>query len=170
MTGYGRSQFGRAWSDAVTVDGGHNGCDTRDDILKRDLTNITFVGGVCKVASGTLNDPYTGKTIKFVRGDRTSMKVQIDHVVPLADAWQKGAQQWTADKRLNLANDPRNLLAVDGSTNQAKGAGDAATWLPPNKSFRCTYVSKQIAIKAAYRLWVTQAEHDAMERMLATCK
>lgn len=169
-TGYGRSKFGRAWTDEVSVDGGRNGCNTRDDILNRDLTKITLVVGTCKVASGTLDDPYTGRAINFVRGQRTSVLVQIDHLVALADAWEKGAQQWTPDKRLNFANDPRNLQAVDGSANRRKGAGDAATWLPPNKAYRCTYVSRQIAVKVAYGLWVTKAEHDAMERVLAGCR
>ena len=141
-TGYTRTQFGQAWSDDVTVGGGHNGCDTRNDILRRDLRDIRFKPGTrnCVVLSGVLVDPYTGTTIDFVRGPHSS-KVQIDHVVALADAWQKGAQQWSADKRRDFANDPRNLLAVSGNTNQRKGAGDTATWLPPNKAYRCTYVS-----------------------------
>jgi hypothetical protein len=161
-TGYSRDQFGPAWED---VD--HNSCDTRDDILARDLTNTTR--DVCQVLTGNLNDPYTGTAINFVRGQGTSTAVQIDHVVALSDAWQKGAQQLTADQRLRFANDPLNLLAVDGPTNQAKGDGDAATWLPPNKSFRCQYVARQVSVKAAYSLWVTQAEHDAIARVLSGC-
>ncbi|MEC3915848.1 HNH endonuclease family protein [Nocardia sp. CDC160] len=170
-TGYARNQFGDNWTDDVDVAGGHNGCDTRNDILGRDLTDPAFKPDThdCVVLSGTLNDPYTGKTIEFVRGPGTSNAVQIDHVVALADAWQKGAQQLTPRERANLANDPRNLLAVDGPTNQQKGAGDAATWLPPNKDFRCTYVTKQIEVKSAYSLWVTQAEKDAMTRVLNAC-
>ncbi len=170
-TGYARNQFGDNWTDDVDVEGGHNGCDTRNDILGRDLTDPAFQPGTrdCVVLSGTLADPYTGKTIDFVRGKNTSNAVQIDHVVALSDAWQKGAQQLTPRERANLANDPRNLLAVDGPANQQKGSGDAATWLPSNKSFRCTYVAKQIAVKAAYRLWVTQAEKDAMIRVLDGC-
>nr|EMP12572.2 hypothetical protein ISGA_4752 [Gordonia sp. NB41Y] len=170
-TGYDRAQFGQAWSDDVTVTGGHNGCDTRNDILRRDLTAITIKPGTqnCVVASGTLNDPYTGQTIHFVRGSNTSSAVQIDHVVALSDAWQKGAQQWSADKRRNFANDPANLLAVSGPANQQKGAGDAATWLPANKSYRCTYVTKQVSVKKAYGLWVTQAEKDAIRGILSSC-
>lgn len=165
-TGYSRAQFGAAWAD---VD--HNGCDTRNDVLKSQLTGVAFVGtSHCKVARGTLADPYTGTSIAFVRGQGTSEKVQIDHVVALSDAWQTGAQQLSAHQRLALANDPRNLQATDGPTNQQKSDGDAATWLPPNKAFRCTYVARQISVKAAYRLWVTQAEHDAMARVLASCK
>jgi hypothetical protein len=164
-TGYDRAQFGQAWAD---VD--RNGCDTRNDILKRDLTGITYTNSVpCKVQSGTLADPYTGTTISFLRGSATSIAVQIDHVVALSDAWQKGAQQLTAEQRTAFANDPLNLQATDGPTNQQKGDGDAATWLPPNKGFRCEYVARQISVKATYGLWVTQAEHDAMARILGDC-
>jgi hypothetical protein len=164
-TGYDRALFGQAWAD---VD--RNGCDTRNDILQRDLTGITFTNSVpCKVQAGTLADPYTGTSISFLRGSGTSSKVQIDHVVALSDAWQKGAQQLTAEKRTAFANDPLNLQATDGPTNQKKGDGDAATWLPPNKGFRCEYVARQISVKAAYSLWVTQAEHNAMAAILASC-
>ncbi|MGN7202401.1 GmrSD restriction endonuclease domain-containing protein [Arthrobacter sp. SAFR-044] len=164
-TGYDRAQFGQAWAD---VD--RNGCDTRNDILKRDLTGISYTNSVpCKVQSGTLADPYTGKTISFVRGSATSSAVQIDHVVALSDAWQKGAQQLTAEQRTAFANDPLNLQATDGPTNQQKGDGDAATWLPPNKGFRCEYVARQVSVKATYGLWVTQAEHDAIARILGDC-
>ncbi|WP_304608046.1 HNH endonuclease family protein [Gordonia effusa] len=168
-TGYGRSKFGRAWDDNVSIAGGHNGCDTRDDILRRDLVAVVLRSGTCKVERGTLHDRYTGKIIDFVRGERTSNQVQIDHVVALADAWQKGAQQWTSGKRLEFANDPANLQAVDGAANRQKSAGDAATWLPPNKSYRCTYISRQIAVKATYGVWVTPAERDAMSRVLDSC-
>ncbi|MBP1234491.1 hypothetical protein JOE40_004134 [Arthrobacter sp. PvP102] len=164
-TGYDRALFGQAWAD---VD--RNGCDTRNDILKRDLTGITYTNSVpCKVQSGTLADPYTGTSISFLRGSATSSKVQIDHVVALSDAWQKGAQQLTTEQRTAFANDPLNLQATDGPTNIKKGDGDAATWLPPNKGFRCEYVARQISVKATYSLWVTQAEHDAMAKILADC-
>lgn len=165
-TGYSRDEFGPAWSDTD-----HNGCDTRNDILTRDLTNETFKPGTtnCVVATGTLTDKYTGTTINFVRGQDTSSAVQIDHVVALSDAWQKGAQQLSDDQRKELANDPLNLMAADGAANSAKGDKDAATWLPPNKAFRCEYVSKQVAVKAKYSLWVTQAEHNAITGILATC-
>jgi hypothetical protein len=163
-TGYDREeQFGTPWLD---VD--RNGCDTRNDILARDLTAATLAGP-CKVTAGTLADPYTGTTIAFVRGDTTSTLVQIDHVVALSNAWQSGAQQLTADERTRLANDPRNLLAVDGHSNQSKGDRDAATWLPANAGFRCSYVARQVEVKAAYRLWVTPAEHAAMRRILDSC-
>ena len=164
-TGYDRALFGQAWAD---VD--RNGCDTRNDTLKRDLTGITYTNSVpCKVQSGTLADPYTGTSINFLRGAATSSAVQIDHVVALSDAWQKGAQQLTTEQRTAFANDPLNLQSTDGPTNMKKGDGDAATWLPPNKGFRCEYVARQISVKATYSLWITQAEHDAMARILADC-
>jgi hypothetical protein len=171
MTGYDRDDFGPAWSDNTDDLFGHNGCDTRNDILRRDLRSITLKPAThgCTVLTGTLHDPYTGRAISFVRGERTSARVQIDHVVALADAWQTGAQYWDEAKRQALANDPLELLAVDGPTNQAKGAGDAATWLPPAKAFRCTYVARQVAVKARYGLWVTSAEHDAITRVLSAC-
>lgn len=169
--GYDRALFGSAWTDDVTVQLGRNGCDTRNDILKRDLIDISLVPATrdCTVRTGTLNDPYTGRTIFFQRGVETSSSVQIDHIVALSDAWQKGAQQLDEQTRRNLANDPRNLQAVDGPTNQGKSDSDAATWLPPNRAYRCTYVSRQIEVKVAYGLWVTQEEHDAMTRVLSDC-
>jgi hypothetical protein len=165
-TGYDRALFGQAWAD---VD--RNGCDTRNDVLRRDLTATKVKPGTngCVILSGTLRDPYSGATIDFTRGQSTSGKVQIDHVVPLSDAWQKGAQQWQETRRTAFANDLLNLLAVDGLTNQRKSDGDAATWLPPNKAYRCSYAARQVAVKAKYGLWVTSAERDALRRILATC-
>jgi len=160
-TGYTRTQFGNGWAT-------HDGCDTRNIILHRDMSS-PVVGENCTVLSGTLDDPYTGKTITFKRGADTSAAVQIDHVVALGDAWQKGAQQLSAEQRKALANDPLELLAVDGPANQQKSDGDAATWLPSNKLFRCQYVARQVAVKAKYHLWVTQAEHDAIARVLSSC-
>lgn len=168
-TGYSREEFGPPWSDNVSVPGGNNGCDTRNDILQRDLTAVTFKSGKCIVATGTLDDPYTGKTIPFTRGVKSSDDVQIDHVVALSDAWQKGAQKLSAERRRDLANDPLNLHAADGPTNQSKSDSDAAEWLPPNKGFHCAYVTRQIQVKAAYQLWVTQPEKDAMARVLSGC-
>lgn len=170
-TGYDRDLFGQSWTDDVDVAGGHNGCDTRNDMLQRDLVDIAFKPGSnkCAVQTGTLHDPYTATTISFVRGANTSSEVQIDHVVALSDAWQKGAQQLDTRTRENFANDPRNLRAVDGPANQQKSDSDAASWLPPNKSYRCEYVAAQVDVKAAYNLWVTQAEHDAIERVLTNC-
>ncbi|MHA7190539.1 GmrSD restriction endonuclease domain-containing protein [Arthrobacter sp. MDT2-16] len=164
-TGYDREQFGQAWADVDS-----NGCDTRNDMLNRDLTEIVHANSVpCKVQSGVLDDPYTGTVIPFLRGQATSSDVQIDHVVALSDAWQKGAQQLTRDQRIAFANDPLNLQSTDGPTNQQKGDGDAATWLPPNKGYRCEYVARQVSVKATYALWVTQAEHDAMATILSDC-
>ena len=161
-TGYERKQFGNGW-------GKIDGCGTREVILARDLSDETMNNEKCQVLSGTLRDPYTGETIHFKRGSTTSQAVQIDHVVALSDAWQKGAQQISAEDREKLANDPLNLLAVDGPTNQQKSDGDAATWLPPNKLFRCQYVARQIAVKKKYHLWVTEAEKDAMTKVLDLC-
>jgi hypothetical protein len=163
-TGYSRDEFGPPWTDDVNVPGGGNGCYTRDDILRRDLTDVISQG--CIVLSGTLHDPYTGTTISFHRG---SPSVQIDHLVALEDAWQTGAQQLDLQTRQNFANDPANLQATDGPTNQQKGDGDAATWLPPSKAYRCTYVARQVDVKALYGLWVTPAEHDAIAKLLHGC-
>ena len=165
-TGYDRALFGPSWAD---VD--RNGCDTRNDVLRRDLTAYQLQSGThgCLVRSGTLRDPYTDRTVDFVRGRTTSEAVQIDHVVALSDAWQKGAPQLTPDTRRAFANDSLNLLAVDGPTNQRKSDGDAATWLPPNKPYRCPFAARQIAVKAKYRLWVTRAERDTFRQILATC-
>jgi len=165
-TGYTRAQFGQTWAD---VD--RNGCDTRNDMLKRDLTEIVFKVKTrnCVVESGVLLDRYSGETINFVRGNVTSMEVQIDHVVALSNSWQTGAFKLTVIQRTALANDPMNLFAVKGRLNSQKGDGDAATWLPPLKSFRCAYVAQQIAVKAKYSLWVTAPEKDAMLRILTAC-
>jgi hypothetical protein len=165
-TGYTRAQFGSDWAD---VD--RNGCDTRNDILKRDLKNVVFKEKTnsCTVLSGTLLDPFSGETINFVQGVKTSSEVQIDHTVALSNAWQTGAFKLTSEQRKALANDPLNLLAVKGKLNSQKGDGDAATWLPPLKSFRCEYVSRQIAVKLKYKLWFTAPEKEAMIRILKSC-
>jgi hypothetical protein len=165
-SGYDRDLFGSGWGDPD-----RNGCDTRNDVLARDLTGETFKPGTrnCVVATGTLADPYSGATIAFRRGQDSSDDVQIDHVVAVSDAWQKGAQAWDAARRVAFYNDPLNLLAVDGPLNMQKGDGDAATWLPPNRGYRCAYVARQIAVKRAYGLWVTAAEREAMIRVLGSC-
>lgn len=161
MTGYERELFGDGWADLDA-----DGCSTREDVLRRDLTDLRQDG--CRVLSGTLLDPYGGTSIDFSR-DRAA-EVQIDHVVALADAWQKGAQQWTPGQRTAFANDPLNLLAVAGELNQAKGAGDAATWLPPVRGYRCAYAIRQVAVKARHGLWVTPAEAEALDRELDRCR
>ncbi|MEU3979561.1 HNH endonuclease family protein [Streptomyces sp. NPDC026672] len=161
-TGYSRTRFGTAWADTDS-----NSCDTRDDILKRDLKEVKFTDGDCKVSSGVLEpDPYSGKDVTYRRGRSL---VDIDHVVALSDAWQKGAKYWDPSKRIALANDPLNLLAVDASTNRGKGDGDTATWLPPNTSYRCVYVAAQVAVKKKYGLWVSSAEQAAMKKVLTGC-
>jgi Protein of unknown function (DUF1524)/Excalibur calcium-binding domain len=162
LTGYARLQFGKAWYDA-----NGNGCDTRDDVLRRDLTATTSAG--CEILSGTIRDPYTGTIISFERGGSEARELDIDHVVPLGDAWQTGAALWSFDKRVAFANDPTNLLAVDPHNNRQKGDADAASWLPPDKAYRCAYVARQVAVKAGYGLWVTPAEKTAMARVLSTC-
>ena len=161
-TGYKRSQFGDGWARV-------GGCDTRNVILRRDLVNAVLGDDNCKVQAGALSDPYTGQRIAFKRGANSSGAVQIDHVVALSNAWQTGAQQLSSEQRISLANDPLELLAVDGPANQQKGDGDAATWLPSNKPFRCQYIARQIAVKKKYSLWVTPPERTAMERILASC-
>ena len=165
-TGYARSVFGPTWAD---VD--RNGCDTRNDILKRDLTEIVFREKTrdCVVLSGVLVHRYSGETINFVRGNITSMEVQIDHVVAMSNSWQTGAFKLTLAQRTALANDPMNLFAVKGRLNSQKGDGDAATWLPPLKKFRCAYVAQQISVKSKYSLWVTAPEKEAMTRILTAC-
>lgn len=162
-TGYDRDAFGPSWKD---ID--RNGCDTRNDILNRDLKSKKFDRDNCTVLSGVLNpDPYTATRIDFQRG---ASQVDIDHVVALGNAWVTGAFRWSDEKREAIANDPLNLLAVQASANRQKGDGDAATWLPSNKAFRCDYVARQIAVKKKYDLWVTKPEKKAMRRVLTTCR
>ena len=162
-TGYDRDLFSDGWGDIGE-------CDARNYILRRDLKSITWRDSPrCTVATGILNDPYTARKIYFVRGVSTSSAVQIDHVVAVSDAWQKGAQQLSYSKRYAFYNDPLNLLAVDGPANMQKSDSDAASWLPPNRGYRCSYVSRQIAVKHKYKLWVTKAERDAMASVLKSC-
>ena len=166
LTGYSRAAYGAGWLDP---DG--NGCDTRNDVLRRDLTQVELrprTAG-CIVERGTLRDPYTGVVVAFERGTRTSGLVNIDHVVPLGNAWRTGAQHWPLARRSAFYNDPLELLAVQESTNAAKDGSDAATWLPPRQELRCAFVARVIAVKARYGLWMTQAEHDAVATVLADC-
>ena len=163
-TGYSREQFPH-WKDPDK-----NGCDSRNDILKRDLTKVVFKEGTnnCKVIAGTLLDPYSNKFIAFDL-NKSSSTIDIDHIVALSNAWQTGAFQLTLDQRTNFANDPLNLLAVDFKLNRQKGDGDAATWLPPYKSYRCTYVARQVSVKTKYKLWVTAPEKTAIANLLKSC-
>jgi len=165
MTGYDRDRYGPAWADT-----NRNGCDTRNDVLDRDLRATTVKPGTygCVILSGDLDDPYTATRIHFVRGGAS--EVDIDHVVALGNSWATGAQTWPVKKRVAFANDPLNLLAVDSGANRQKGAGDAATWLPANKRYRCAYVARQVGVKAKYQLWVTSAERAAIARVLSGCR
>ena len=163
-TGYSREQFPH-WKDPDK-----NGCDSRNDILKRDLTKVFFKAETnnCKVIAGTLLDPYSNKLIEFDLS-KSASTIDIDHVVALSNAWQTGAFQLTLTQRTNFANDPLNLLAVDFKLNRQKGDADAATWLPPYKSYRCTYVARQVAVKTKYKLWVTAPEKAAISNLLTAC-
>ena len=162
-TGYDRDLFASDWDYSF-------GCDMRNKILRRDFIEFQFRSdSSCVIATGVLLDPYTGQTINFVRGVGTSNEVQIDHVVAVSDAWQKGAQQLSSAQRYAFYNDPLNLLAVSGSANAQKSDSDAASWLPSNKAYRCAYVARQVAVKISYNLWVTQAEYDAISRVLRDC-
>jgi hypothetical protein len=161
-TGYERGKFSNGWGEI-------NGCSVRELILIRDLKNTRLDEDGCRVQTGILEDPYSGKVISFQRGINTSQLVQIDHVVAVSDAWQKGAQQLTPNLRYQFYNDPLNLIAIDGPTNNNKSDGDAATWLPPNKDYRCRYVARQIAVKQKYSLWVTQAEKASIQMVLSSC-
>lgn len=154
-------QFGPAWKD---VD--HNGCDTRNDILARDLI-VRGMRNSCVVTAGQLADPYSGTWIDFSK--KEASKVQIDHVVALENAWQSGAYNLTQEDREALANDPNNLLAVNGHDNMAKGSKSADQWMPPNADYACTYASKQVQIKSRYALTVTTPEKQALADALATC-
>jgi hypothetical protein len=162
-TGYSREQFGEAWAD---VD--KNGCDTRDDVLARDLVAERRENDDCTVLAGTLEEPYTGERESFVRGP-DSADVQIDHVVALADAWATGAQQWTSAKRLAFANDPANLLAVAGQANQDKGDGQPATWMPPNHAFWCQYAVQFAAVLRGYGLPVDAPSAAVLRDAAASC-
>ncbi|MCV7397802.1 HNH endonuclease family protein [Mycobacterium paraseoulense] len=169
---YRRAAFGDAWTDDNDAPLGHNGCDTRDDILNRDLVDKTYVSTKrCPdaVATGTLHDPYTNKTIDFQRGAKVGEAVQIDHIVPLAYAWDMGAYAWPADERLRFANDPANLLAVDGQANQDKGDAAPAQWMPPNAAFACQYAMQFIAVLRGYSLPVDQPSTGVLRQAAATC-
>ena len=166
-TGYSRDQFGYAWMDSAPggIPFAHNGCDSRNDLLKRDGEGVSFRSGSdCVVISMTLHDPYTGKTIDWTKTHATT--VQIDHVMPLSYDWQMGAAHWTKGKREDIANDPLNLLPVDGRTNGAKSDSGPASWLPPNTQIRCSYAVRFAQVSLKYALPVTAADKQTM---LAQC-
>ncbi|BBX72798.1 HNH endonuclease [Mycobacterium shinjukuense] len=169
---YRRSAFGEPWDDNNDAPGGHNGCDTRDDILNRDLVNKTYVATKrCPnaVASGTLHDPYTNAIVVFQRGAQVGQSVQIDHIVALSYAWDMGAYGWPDSQRLRFANDPANLLAVQGQANQDKGDSPPADWMPPNAAFACQYAMAFIAVVRGYALPVDQASAGALRQAAASC-
>lgn len=162
-TGYTRAEFYSGWPDI-------EGCSLRQRIIKRELgDNATLDDNNCNVISGEFDEPYTGSHMIFYEKSDFTTGLQIDHIVALSDAWQKGAQYMDKETRYNIATDPLNLLAVESKANQSKSDGDAATWLPPNKAFRCQYVARQVSVKYKYSLWVTEAEHDAIAKILETC-
>ena len=170
---YRRAAFGEAWDDDTSAPGGHNGCDTRNDILARDLVDMTFVSTKrCPqaVASGTLRDPYTNGTIGFIRGEQVGASVQIDHIVPLAFAWDMGARDWPDAVRKRFANDPGNLLAVDGQTNQDKGDLPPGEWMPPNRAFWCQYAIQFAAVARGYRLAVDESSAQEIRKAAASCR
>lgn len=160
-TGYNREQFYSGWPKI-------DGCSLRERILKREFGQSAVLSG-CNVISGHFFEPYLGQTRTFSSKSEISKGLQIDHIVALSDAWQKGAQNLSKDQRYQLATDPLNLVAADGPANMEKGDADAASWLPPNKNFRCQYVARQIAVKRKYQLWVTSAERQAMTQVLSFC-
>lgn len=160
-TEYSREEFYKNWPNV-------DGCSLRQRIIKREFGDSAVLDG-CDVVAGEFEEPYTGEYLKFSSKAEISKKIQIDHVVALSDAWQKGAQYMDKSVRYEIATDPLNLLAVDGPANQGKSDGDAATWLPPNKKFRCQYVARQVSVKYKYKLWVTEAEKTAIHDILATC-
>lgn len=169
---YRRDAFGDSWDDDTDAPGGRNGCDTRNDILDRDLIEKSYVSikrCPTAVATGTLVDPYTNATIAFVRGNQIGASVQIDHIVPLALAWDLGARNWTDQQRLRFANDPANLLAVDGPTNQDKGDSEPAVWMPPNRAFWCQYAVQFAAVLRGYGLPVDAPSARVLRDASATC-
>ncbi|MFE7619119.1 HNH endonuclease family protein [Streptomyces sp. NPDC057496] len=161
-TGYAREEFGYAWKDSI--DGlalARNGCDTRNDLLARDGKDVKLRSGSdCVVVSMTLKDPYTGSTIDWTKQRPT--RIQIDHVMPLSYDWQMGASRWDRDKRQRIANDPLNLLPVDGPANSAKRDSGPASWLPPYKPIRCSYAVRFAQVSLKYELPVTTADKRAM--------
>ncbi|WP_277345719.1 HNH endonuclease family protein [Nocardioides sp. JQ2195] len=164
--------FGTAWNDATSAPLGHNGCDTRNDVLRKDLSDIVIKPDTngCLVLSGVLDDPYTGRTIRFQRGYETSLAVQIDHLIPLAAAWDLGAWKWSQSEREAFANDvTHELLAADGPSNMAKSDSTPASWLPPNKAFRCEYGVRYVEASIEWQLPVTAADVEVLKHLVPKC-
>lgn len=169
---YRRAAFGESWTDDTTAPGGHNGCDTRNDILERDLVDKTYVSikrCPTAVATGTLLDPYTNAVVPFLRGNQTGAVVQIDHIVPLALAWDLGARNWTEEMRVRFANDPANLLAVQGQANQDKSDKQPSQWMPANSAFHCQYAMQYIAVLRGYGLPVDAPSVPVLRRAAQSC-
>ncbi len=169
---YRRAAFGEAWDDDTSAPGGHNGCDTRNDILARDLIEVTFVSTKrCPhaVSTGTLHDPYTNGTLVFTRGEQVGASVQIDHIVPLAFAWDMGARDWPDGVRKRFANDPANLLAVQGKANQDKGDLPPGQWMPPNTAFWCQYAVQFAAVARGYRIAIDESSAREIRNAAASC-
>lgn len=166
QTPYNRDLFGQRWADLD-----RNGCDQRNDVLKRDLVDVTTKPGTrdCVILTGVLHDPYTGQIIDFTRGQGTSEQVQIDHIVPLAWAWRQGAADWTEEQREQLANDPINLLAVDGPTNSSKSDKGPSLWMPPSEGYHCLYAERFVQVLDTYDLTVSPEDHSALQVELSSC-
>lgn len=164
--------FGTAWNDATDAPGSRNGCDTRNDVLRGSLSKVVIDPNTkgCVVLRGILDDPYTGSTIEFVRGYGTSNAIEIDHLIPLAAAWDLGAAGWSPEKRAAFANDTKlELIAASGPANQAKGDSTPASWLPPNRAFRCGYVLRYLRAAVHYDIAVTTADVRVMELLAGKC-
>lgn len=165
---YDRSAFGSAWSDAASVPGSGNGCDTRNDVLARDLNDIR-AGPVSScpraVLAGDLRSPYTGGFVAF-RRDRNASAVQIDHIVPLSYAWDMGAWSWSPPRRLDFANDPANLVSVDGHSNQDKSDSEPARWMPPAAGFRCQYAIQFVTVTQTYGLSIDEPSRRVLSEAL----
>lgn len=169
---YRRAAFGESWTDDTTAPGGYNGCDTRNDILDRDLVGKVYTSiARCPTAvlTGTLYDPYTNVVVAFTRGNQTGASVQIDHLVPLALAWDLGARYWTDEMRTRFANDPANLLAVQGKANQDKGDAEPADWMPPNAAFHCQYAVQFVAVLRGYALPVDERSAVVLRGAAGSC-
>lgn len=145
----------------ITITGS---CNTREQVLKRDGSDVA-VDGSCYPTTGSWYSPFDGATWT------TPADVDIDHMVPLAEAWSSGAWAWSASRRQAYANDlgGPELWAVTDNVNQSKGDRDPAGWQPPLSSFRCTYARAWVQVKWYYSLTVDSAEEAALTGMLATC-
>ena len=162
--------FGPAWSDDHDGPGGHDGCDSRNSVLARQLREVRFRPGThdCVVVAGSLADPYTGHRIGFDRS--RAREVQIDHVYPLAAAWDMGADGWPIATRMRFANDIEfNLLAVDGTSNMDKGDRTPSGWLPPARAYRCFYAGKYLTTAVRYELPISAGDRSALAHVARSC-